>query len=71
MSLRLDKIRLAIKRAPSNLKDRVFSLACTLLLPLSTTCKVCNMLRGMAIGILLGTGASCAIALLIHNLGCK
>jgi hypothetical protein len=63
MSQRLDKIRLAITRAPSILKDGALSLACKLLLPLSTTCKVCNMLRGMAIGIGIGGALSIGVVL--------
>jgi hypothetical protein len=72
MRQRLDKIRLAIKRAPANLHDWLFALACKLLLPLSTMCKVCNMLRGMAIGVGIGATLSLAVVftLLLYRGGC-
>ncbi|TCS38512.1 hypothetical protein EDC30_102251 [Paucimonas lemoignei] len=55
-------------RAKARLHDRLFGLACDLLLPISTYCKVCNILRGIALGFLLGTGFAClAIAPFIHR----
>ena len=58
----------AIKRVPTILHDRLFELACRVLLPISTICKVCNILRGMAIGVLIGTGIAClAIGPFIHH----
>lgn len=48
------RLPLFIKLAPMRVRDAAFALACRLLLPLSTSCKVCNMLRGMGIGILIG-----------------
>ena len=65
----MDRIRLFLKLAPSRAHDALFALACRLLLPLSTTCKVCNMLRGMAIGFGLGMAASAALAVLSAYLG--
>ncbi|OFJ46427.1 hypothetical protein BA896_021995 [Janthinobacterium lividum] len=68
MSEPFDNVLRAIKRLPSSLHDRLFTLACSVLLPISTSCKVCNMLRGMAIGLLLGAGFAClAIAPFIHH----
>lgn len=61
----MEKILHLICRAPSVVHDWLFELACRLLLPLSTTCKVCNMLRGICIGVLLGAG--CTVAL-VHVL---
>lgn len=62
------RLPLFIKLAPGRARDAAFALACRLLLPLSTMCKVCNMLRGMLLGFLLGTGLSClAIAPFIHH----
>ncbi|MDP3841086.1 MAG: hypothetical protein Q8Q81_00620 [Oxalobacteraceae bacterium] len=49
-----DTILRAIKRVPTVLHDRLFELACRVLLPISTMCKVCNILRGMAFGFVLG-----------------
>ena len=64
----MDKLRLFIKRSPAALHDWLFALACRILLPISTMCKVCNMLRGIAIGALLGAGIGCfAIAPAIHR----
>lgn len=54
----MNKLRLFFKLAPMRIRDAAFELACAVLLPLSTMCKVCNMLRGMAIGMLLGGGAA-------------
>lgn len=65
MSLKLDNLRLAIKRLPTTAKDAAFALACKLLLPLSTMCKVCNMLRGMAIGFGIGVATTVAVVLLL------
>lgn len=57
-----------IKRMPTVLHDQLFELACRLLLPISTTCKVCNILRGMTVGLLLGAGFAClVIAPFIHH----
>lgn len=68
MSRLMDNLRLAIKRAPTTLHDAVFAIMCKLLLPLSTDCRVCNMLRGMALGILVGIGFTClAVAPFIHH----
>lgn len=58
----MDRIRLFIKLAPSRAHDALFALTCRLLLPLSTSCKVCNMLRGMAIGFALGLAAAAVAA---------
>lgn len=68
----MDQLRFFIKRAPARVRDAAFALACRILLPIATTCKVCNMLRGMTLGFLFGAGASClAIAPFIHRwLGC-
>lgn len=68
----MNNIRFFFKRAPAQVSDAAFALACRILLPIATTCKVCNMLRGMSIGILLGAGISClAIAPFIHHwMGC-
>lgn len=64
----MDQLRFFIKRALARVRDAAFALACRILLPIATTCKVCNMLRGMAIGILLGAGTSClAIAASIRH----
>lgn len=53
--------RYAARRAYQRLADALFALACDLLLPISTFCKVCNMLRGMAIGIALGAALAVAV----------
>jgi 2-keto-3-deoxy-galactonokinase len=63
MRQRLNKLRLAIKRTPARLHDRMFDIACRVLLPISTMCKVCNMLRGMLLGIVIGSALT-AIAFL-------
>jgi hypothetical protein len=64
----MDQLRFLLKRAPARVRDAAFALACRILLPIATTCKVCNMLRGMSIGYLLGVGTSClAIAPVIHR----
>lgn len=60
-------IRLLIKRAPAVAHDWLFALACRALLPISTTCKVCNILRGIAIGSVLGG----ALALATHHGWCR
>ncbi|WP_076592012.1 hypothetical protein [Herminiimonas arsenitoxidans] len=60
MGQRLNDICLKIKRAPSVAKDNAFAFACTVLMPLSTYCKICNMLRGMGIGFLLGVALTVA-----------
>jgi hypothetical protein len=60
----LDKVRLAIKLAPTKVYDFLFEMACKLLLPLSTMCKVCNMLRGMGIGVVIGCVSTAAAFLL-------
>jgi hypothetical protein len=60
----MDRIRLFFKLAPSRAHDALFALACRLLLPLSTGCKVCNMLRGMAIGFGLGLVAAAVLAVM-------
>lgn len=65
----MDRIRLFIKLAPTRAHDALFALACRLLLPLSTTCKVCNMLRGMAIGFMLGLIAAAMLAVLAARFG--
>lgn len=68
MRSQLDRLRLAIKLAPTKLHDWLFEIACRVLLPISTMCKVCNILRGMLIGALLGIGLTCfAIAPFIHH----
>lgn len=68
----MNKLRLFFKLAPMRIRDAAFELACKVLLPIATNCKVCNMLRGMTLGFLFGAGASClAIAPFIHHwLGC-
>jgi hypothetical protein len=68
----MDRLRLFFKRAPGRVRDAAFALACRVLLPIATTCKVCNMLRGIVLGILLGAGIAClAIAPFIHHwMGC-
>lgn len=48
------RLPLSIKLGPQRMRDAAFSLACRLLLPLATDCKVCNMLRGMMLGIPVG-----------------
>lgn len=64
----MDNLHLFFMRAPARVRDAAFALACRLLLPIATDCKVCNMLRGMSLGILLGAGFSClAIAPFIHR----
>ena len=64
----MDRIRLFIKLAPARAHDALFALACRLLLPIATNCKVCNILRGLLIGALLGSGIAClAIAPFIHH----
>jgi hypothetical protein len=65
----MDRIRLFVKLAPSRAHDALFALACRLLLPLSTNCKVCNMLRGMAIGFWLGIIAAAALAVMSAYFG--
>lgn len=68
MSQLFDNVLRRINRAPTILHDWLFELACRVLLPISTMCKVCNILRGMAIGFLLGAGMAClAIAQVIHH----
>lgn len=68
MSLTFDNVLRAIKRVRDRLHDGLFALACRILLPFSTPCRVCNMLRGMVIGIFLGGAIACqVIALLLHH----
>lgn len=61
----LTSLQWRIRRLPGRLHDALFALACRLLLPLSTMCKVCNMLRGMALGFVLSVALCAATALLI------
>ena len=61
----MDNFLLMLKRAPARVRDSAFALACRLLLPIATTCKVCNMLRGIMIGMPIG-GLAMA---LIHHIG--
>jgi hypothetical protein len=68
MRRHLDTIRLAVKRAPANAHDALFALACALLLPLSTHCKVCNMLRGMAIGAAVGAAIATVLTCYLGGL---
>lgn len=63
----MEKIRHLICRTPSVVHDWLFELACSLLLPLSTTCKVCNMLRGIGIGVLLGAGCTVALVFVLRG----
>jgi hypothetical protein len=65
----MDRLRLFLTLAPTRAQDALFALACRLLLPLSTGCKVCNMLRGIAIGILLGVGMAALLAVLSGYFG--
>ena len=51
---------MVMRRLLQKAHDRLFEIACKLLLPLSTMCKVCNMLRGMGIGIIIGAGLTAA-----------
>lgn len=66
------RLPLFLQRAPARARDAAFGLACRALLPIATDCKVCNMLRGFALGALAGCGVAClAIAPFIHHwLGC-
>jgi len=60
----------AVKRAYRRLADALFAIACRVLLPISTICKVCNILRGMTIGFLLGVGAGALLTgVLLHLVG--
>jgi len=54
-----------LRRLPTRVHDSLFAIACRVLLPLSTMCKVCNMLRGMAIGLGFGTVLGAALAYLV------
>lgn len=69
MIMLMDRFRLFLKLAPSRARDALFALACRLLLPLSTSCKVCNMLRGMAIGFVLGLISAVLLADLVARFG--
>jgi hypothetical protein len=60
----MDRLRLFFKMAPSRMRDAAFAIVCRLLLPLSTSCRVCNMLRGMGIGYMLGLISAAAQAVL-------
>lgn len=60
----MDRLRLFLTLAPTRVQDALFALAGRLLLPLSTGCKVCNMLRGIAIGFMLGMVFSALLAVL-------
>jgi hypothetical protein len=65
----MDRLRLFLTLAPTRAKDALFALACRMLLPLSTGCKVCNMLRGIAIGTLLGMLLSAVFGVLSSYFG--
>lgn len=59
----------SLKRAPARARDAAFALTCRVLLPIATDCKVCNMLRGVTIGMPLGAGALCLVLALLRYLG--
>lgn len=62
------RLPLFLLRAPARARDAAFGLACRVLLPIATSCKVCNILRGFVLGALLGCGlALLAIAPFIHH----
>lgn len=55
---RLAKFRTAAFRIRLALKDHAMALACRVLLPIATTCKVCNIMRGVLIGIAIGAASA-------------
>lgn len=57
----MSKLRFFFKRLPQRARDGAFTLACSVLLPIATNCKVCNLLRGLAIGALLGASTACVV----------
>ena len=60
---RMNKSNSKSSRAAAALRDLSFQLACRVLLPIATSCKVCNMLRGAAIGFVCG---AVAVGLVIY-----
>jgi hypothetical protein len=54
MSDRFAKVRSSVFRLRLVAHDKAMALACRLLLPIATTCKVCNIMRGIGIGIIIG-----------------
>jgi hypothetical protein len=63
MSQQLHHLRSALTRARIKAHDRMFELACRILLPISTMCKVCNILRGMMLGACLGAALTAVVFL--------
>jgi hypothetical protein len=45
----------------ATIKTKAWATTCALILPLTTNCKVCNFLRGGAIGLCLGVIATLAL----------
>lgn len=58
---RFAKFRTAVFRLRLALKDQAMALACRVLLPIATTCKVCNIMRGIAVGIVVGASSATAL----------
>jgi hypothetical protein len=58
MRLQLENLRRALKRASARLHDHLFEIACRVLLPISSQCKVCNILRGWLLGYCMGTAVT-------------
>lgn len=68
MGQQLDNLRLRVKRLPAVIKDKAFEIACDVLLPISTYCKVCNILRGMGIGIVIGSITTAALIIYLGGM---
>ncbi|KAF1043209.1 MAG: hypothetical protein GAK35_02301 [Herbaspirillum frisingense] len=60
---RFAEFRTAALRLRLAAGDRAMALACRVLLPIATTCKVCNIMRGIVVGIAIGACAATAATL--------
>ncbi|WP_299533377.1 hypothetical protein [uncultured Herbaspirillum sp.] len=58
---RIAKFRTAVFRLRLLLTDQAMALACRVLLPIATSCKVCNIMRGIGVGMVIGAGSASAL----------